>query len=384
MIYDNIQRNMKMVQESAPTFTVSFSEGARIDITDASPDKMFRVEFWDNRLNEKVFETKIKTGMFASTNKRYFIEWKINVYENDDLVYSYVLNLNEKRVFVMLDSKSLGDNIAWFPAAYEFSKINSCKLVCCTFFNFLFEKEYPDVEWIKPGSSYNACFANYTLGYFYGEDRFLYTPVDPRTSPLQKVAADILGIPYEETRPRIVNTLVRTAKNYRKKKYVCIAIHSTAKAKYWLRENGWQDLVDYIKMRGYDVVVIHRENNDLKGVIDDSGDYPLEKRIESLSGCEAFIGVGSGLSWLAWALKKPVVLISGFSAPFAEFQKDCYRVHNSSVCNSCWNDTSIKFDKGDFNWCPRLKDTKDQFVCSKSISVISVIDALEKALQAQL
>lgn len=32
-----------------------------------------------------------------------------------------------------------------------------------------------------------------------------------------------------------------------------------------------------------------------------------------------FIGLSSGLSWLAWATHIPVVLISGFTLPVSEF-----------------------------------------------------------------
>ena len=37
------------------------------------------------------------------------------------------------------------------------------------------------------------------------------------------------------------------------------------------------------------------------------------------------------------SLNKHVVLISGFSEPYSEFQIDCERIHNKDVCNSCYN-----------------------------------------------
>ena len=45
----------------------------------------------------------------------------------------------------------------------------------------------------------------------------------------------------------------------------------------------------------------------------------------------------SGLSWLAWAVGTPVVMISGFTHPTNEFATP-YRVINYHACNSCWND----------------------------------------------
>ena len=37
------------------------------------------------------------------------------------------------------------------------------------------------------------------------------------------------------------------------KKYVTLAIHSTAQAKYWNREDGWQTVVDFMIDKGYEV-----------------------------------------------------------------------------------------------------------------------------------
>jgi autotransporter strand-loop-strand O-heptosyltransferase len=104
--------------------------------------------------------------------------------------------------------------------------------------------------------------------------------------------------------------------------------------------------------------------NDIpEGCIDKTGDIDIQERITDIVNCEFFIGLSSGLSWLAWALNKPVVMISGFSNPSSEFFTP-YRVFNENVCNSCWNDENCKFDRNDWLWCPRNKN----FECSKSIS----------------
>jgi hypothetical protein len=41
---------------------------------------------------------------------------------------------------------------------------------------------------------------------------------------------------------------------------------------------------------------------------------------------------------------------------------------------SCWNNTNVKFDKGDWNWCPEHKDTPRHFECHNSITSQMVID----------
>lgn len=55
------------------------------------------------------------------------------------------------------------------------------------------------------------------------------------------------------------------------------------------------------------------------GAEDFTGDIPLQERVDLLRHASFFIGLGSGLSWLARAAGIPVVLISGFSLPNSEF-----------------------------------------------------------------
>ena len=80
-----------------------------------------------------------------------------------------------------------------------------------------------------------------------------------------------------------------------------------------------------------------------------------------------FVGLSSGLAWLAWSVGVPVVMISGFTHPRNEFYTP-YRVINYHTCNSCWNDPRHIFDHFDFFWCPRHKGTERQFECTRLIT----------------
>lgn len=371
-MFSNLQKRTNNVVQRDLEYKISFNNGARIDVSGASIKKL-TVKFISDGKPE--FTAVIGAGFFASPAKRYYVPWKIEIWDEEAMVASHELDLENKRVFVMLDSRSLGDTLSWVPQIVEFSRVNRCKLVLCTFHNDLFD--YPEVEWIQPGEAIGEVYASYTLGYYLGDDRFNYTPIDPRTSPLGKVATDILGIQYQEIRPMMKSGSILSVRPM-EEKYVCIAIRSTASAKHWHRENGWQDIIDYLNMQGYKVAIIQKEEHHLKNVVDWTGNASLEERMNQLHHAEFFIGLGSGLSWLAWAMKKRVILISGFSNSFAEFQLDCERVINKTVCNSCWNDTGQTFDKGDWNWCPRLKDTQRQFECTKEISCIRVIESIER------
>jgi FkbM family methyltransferase len=122
-------------------------------------------------------------------------------------------------------------------------------------------------------------------------------------------------------------------------------------------------------------------NNYPKGVTIYKGGN-LQEVINDLSTCEFFIGLGSGLSWLAWACELPVVLISGFSEKWAETTLDTYRVINENVCHGCFN--SERLDAGDWNWCPHHKGTERQFECSKQITSEMVINKIKKIMNKKM
>ena len=115
-----------------------------------------------------------------------------------------------------------------------------------------------------------------------------------------------------------------------------------------------------------------------EGAEDFTGDLPLRERINLLAYAEFFIGLGSGLSWLAWAVDIPVILISGITATWFEFDTP-YRIANKLVCFGCHNDTTIKW--GDYEKCPRHKNTTRAYECSTKISAQQVIDAIDQLLE---
>lgn len=275
-------------------------------------------------------------------------------------------------VSIINESGSLGDFLAWTPMVSRYAKINKVKVNYYTPHKHLLEEAYPEINFYNYQHKNNINTPKtIKLGLF---DGYIY-----QDKGLQQIACDLLGIPFEEE----VCKLPQKFKNKDRftKKYVCIAIQSTCQCKYWNNKTGWQQVVDYLKELGYEVICIDRYSNfgiqshmNLmpQNCIDKTGDLPLEDRINDLFHCEFFIGLSSGLAWLAWACGKPVVMVSGFTDAFNEFINP-YRVINKNVCNSCWNDVNLKFDAKNWLWCPRNKD----FECSKEISFEMVKDKID-------
>lgn len=359
-------------------YNVSFVDGARVEML-SNMDLKFNIDISDKNTEEMLYNTTLSKNEWCTTNTKYFREYKVDIKYDDKIVVSHNFDLKGENVLIQLDSKSIGDTIAWFPYVEEFRQKHDCNVYCVTFWNYWFSKEYPEIKFLEPGFKDDIeLYARYLIGWYrpIDPDR---NPIDYRTIPLQQTASDILGLDYKEVRPRIhVADGVRPIEE----KYVCIAQFSTANTKHWHyphkdSNKGWQTIVDWLNEQGYKVMVISKQPTKLKNVINKTGNFPIEHRMNEIKYCEFFLGIGSGLSWLAWALGKKVVMISGFSDPICEFKTNNINVHNFDVCNGCFN--REMFDRGDWNWCPDHKDTDRQFECSINITPKMVTDRIIEA-----
>ena len=380
MIYENLKKNLNNITEPQNVLYVNFIQGAFVEIK-GPVDTEYDVKFINKKTGEVHYQTTIRNNMWTKCSIQYFVDWRIEVYNNGVLWASHDYNAEGKRVYIALDSRALGDTLAWVAYGEEFSKKHKCKVVISTFHNQMFEKEYPNLEFIKPGEPADNIYGMYRIGLYYEEDgsvnRFK-NPTDPKGEPLQKMGSDILGLEYKEVRPRI--TVPKVKKD---DKLITIAIHGTAQSKYWNNKEGWQGVVNWLKGKGYKVKLVSREKDGYMGNkhplgIEQLPEGPLENVMEEMLKSKLFIGIGSGLSWLSWALGTKTVLISGFSYDWAEMQ-DCIRITSpKGKCEGCFN--RLRLDPGDWNWCPDHKGTDRQFECTKSITSQMVISELEKVL----
>lgn len=387
LVEQNSKINLLPV-ETKNKITVSFFGNPRVSVDGIDPSK-YLVKFINNKTNEIVWEDNISNNMWTATNVKYYVEWRVEVWNNNKLVCNEILDYTNKRILISLDSKSIGDTIAWFPYIEEFRKHHNCEIVASTFHNEWFQSQYPDITFTPPGSVVKDLYDMYNIGWFYteeGEIDYSKIPNDFKPQPLQKTASDILGIPYKEIKPKLyVPTLSREIKE----KYVVIAPHGTKHASYWHYPKGWQTLIDYLNSKEYKVVMSAGEalgdpwhdsklGGTLVNVIDKTGTCSLLETFSLISHAEALIGIGSGLAWVSWALNIPTVLISGFSESYTEIQ-DCIRISSPpNKCKGCFN--KYQLDGGDWSWCPEHKNTPRHFECSKSITPETVIDKIKHIL----
>jgi len=202
------------------------------------------------------------------------------------------------------------------------------------------------------------------IKYSFPLDAVLYT------IKLQEAATNILGLDFKEISPRLMYT---SKKALPESKYVTIATNSTSGGKFWTKE-GWQGLINYLVNKGYKVINVSLEENPFDNC-EQIINHNIFDTMALIDHSEFFIGLGSGVSWLAWALGKEVVMINNFAEEDHEFE--CIRITNKNVCNGCWNNQNFKFDKS-WDWCPIYKNTPRHFECQRSITADDVILLLSK------
>ena len=382
LVVNSYKNTVKLNIESKvpqPQFNVNFINGAFLEIK-GGLDVEYDVKFIDQKTGVVHYSGKMRPNHWMRASISYFVDWKI-VASDGEYEYEYKLDLEGQRVYIALESKSLGDTLAWFPQIKEFEKKHKCKVIVSTFWNHFFESEYPEFEFVKPGQTVDNLHAMYLVGWFYKQDGTIDTnknPIDFKKERLQKTTCDILGLEYKEVKPKMA-----VDKNVEKEKIVTIGFHSTAQAKYWNNKTGWQKVVDYAKSLGYRVIMLSKEEDGYMGNVNPTGieyldDYSIENTIKMLQKSQMFIGISSGLSWLSWALGTKTCVVSGFSDSITEFE-DCIRIYTQDgFCRGCFN--THKLDPGDWKWCPKHKNTLREFECSRTISGEEVIRAIKNDL----
>ncbi len=364
--------------EDTNTINVNYINAPKVEIL-GDVFKEYEVEFINRETNEVIHKATINNNMWTSCSKEYYIPWliKINGKEHSRL------ELEGQRVLISLDSNSLGDTIGWTPYAIKFAKKHKCKVILSTFHNDWFKnlEAYKDIEWLEPGNS-TGCTAHYKIGWFRddngGWQNFDMHPRQCNIIPMQATSSDILGLEEKE-----LNYGLDFPKGKRpyKEKYIVIGPNATSGCKEWVYGN-WVTLCKLLQQQGYKVISLTKGEWKLDGVINHYN-QPLDVVANYLHHADLFIGLGSGLSWLNWALGKHTVMINGFSDKHHEFTSRITRIMNDDACFPCWTNRNFVFDAGDWDWCPIHKGTEKQHICQKSITPMQVFKIIKNRLTSK-
>lgn len=289
-------------------------------------NNVYFVVFIDRITGNVIASGSVESNKWIAAKRQWFTWWRINVYKGKEKVYTEDFNPYGKNVFIKIDAKALGDNLAWMPYVEEFRIKHKCNVICSTFFNDLFKDEYRDILFIQPWTEKGKVdnrISNIYATYYVGTqkpDNYAYSPRPYGKIRLQETASDILGLEFREIKAKITRPIIEKTKS------VCISTSGSSIVKEW---NGrWQDVVDYLISEGYEVKAIGKERTDLHGVINKTGDFPLSERISDLCQAQFFIGISSGLSWLAHSCNTYVYIVSDHTPKDHEFSENCTRIYS--------------------------------------------------------
>jgi len=369
-----------------------FNEGGRVMV----PEKggPWHIQLFDDDVGCLIYEAHFPAAKNddqerchrVSTAKKMFVPFRIEVHRQGKLVFTHRYNPRSRKVLIRLPVKTLGDSLAWIGYAPKFQAKHGCELVCSVSDPLipLLSRAYPHISFISNDRIvWKDFYASYNVRLFFEDPERFHQPIDFRQTGLHRTAAYILGVDEADPEPFLRNndTTPPIAEPY-----VTISAQATTQCKYWNNPDGWRELVDSLKAAGYRVICIDQKprhganivwNQIPYGSENQTGDRPLEERMRWIRHAAFHIGLSSGLSWLAWAVGTPTVLISGFTLPLNEFTTP-YRVINYHVCNGCWNDVRQRFDHYDFLYCPHHKGTARQFECTRAITAEQVLTAIRR------
>jgi len=372
------------VLEAVEGIRFDFNDGIRILLP--KNGRAYRVKFSDLDTGLVLYQAEPDPGSYITSIKKFYIRFRLEIFRKGgtEAIFTHDYDAKDREVMIQLPVGTIGDSIGWFSYVERFQKKHGCKLICVMmpWIAALVKDQYPEITFVAPAeTSKFRPYACYYLGLFFKGD-VDHQPIDFRYIGLHRTAAYILGVDPADIPPRFDLSKPREIAE----KYVCIAAQSSSQAKYWNNPHGWREVIRFLRDNGYRVLCVDKEpvhgtgihwNFMPWGCEDFTGDRPLQERVDLIKDADFFIGLSSGLSWLAWGCRVPVVMISGFTHPTNEFDTP-YRVINYHTCHSCWNDMREEFDHFDFLWCPRHKGDERQFECTRLITAEQVISTIRR------
>ena len=351
---------------------LDFNVGLRLQI----PAGNWHVTIRDSSSGIVFFDEDVSNILLTSAEK-FFIPWEVELSLDGASVFSHRYSAEGQLVCFHYFTTGMGDHIILFTYMEKFRRVHRCRVSCfvAPYLRDLIRSYYPEIECYEEGQKPQDAYATYYMAPNFNP---VMMSEEIRTMPMEYYGRELLGlqsagkIVYRPKKPRQI-----------REPYVCIGVQASNTFKAWLNPTGWDQVVRYLKQLGYRVLCIdqNREETDHGNVIrmpdeaeDFTGTLPLHERVELLAYADFFIGLSSGLSWLAWAADIPVIMISGITAPWFEFI-DAYRVYNRLVCHGCHNDTRLPWPE--YETCPYHKGTERAYECSKRISAQQVMDMID-------
>lgn len=312
----------------SPQVTVTDTEGE---------NNLYTVDFCEGR--RILYSYTFNGSKTVYGKQQWYTAWEIIVRKNKKVVFRDIFDLIGKTVHIHNDAHALGDNLAWMPYVEEFRKKHACKVICSTYFNSLFYREYPEITFVQPLAIIPSVYTEYYIGTTLPHNPY-YSPIPYGRVPLQRAGSSILGLVHKEIKPKVTIPIYKKESHFEHvEKSVCISTYASTSDKEW--RGNWQEIVDFLIENNYRVKIISKEHTNLRNIENKTGELPLSERIIDLHKADFFIGCSSGLAWLSWAVGTHVIMISDYTPIDHEFKSGCIRLY-SNKCRKQIIDAPIK------------------------------------------
>lgn len=144
-----------------------FNDGCRLACPEGAGD--WQVNLLDLDTGNVLSQTRFKAGRINST-VRYFVRFRIEVSQNDKIVFEHDYNVANQDVLIRFPVDTLGEVLGSFLCAVKFKERYNSRLTCAmdTRLIALFQDAYPDItfithEQIQPERFY----ATYTIAVYF-------------------------------------------------------------------------------------------------------------------------------------------------------------------------------------------------------------------------
>ena len=310
-------------QEGPHGVRFDFNDGARIALPDAKSP--WRVRLSDLDTGNILYDTTIAAGRVSSA-KRYYVRARIEVWQGGASVLTHDYSADGRDVLIQFPVGTLGDTMGWFPYAVKFKELHGCRLTCA-----MSGEDHPAVprrlsghhlRHPRGGQARALLRDLLALGLFFDDKDFIQQPTDFRHVGLHRTAGYILGVDPTEAPPRIA--LADDSRPIAEP-YVCIA-RAEHDAEQILEQSGRLARDRAVSESGTATASSASTRSRCTARASSGTRSPTAPRTRPATGrwqerarwlkhAEFFVGLSSGLSWLAWAVGAPVVMISGFTHP---------------------------------------------------------------------
>jgi len=286
----------------------------------------------------------------------YLTDWSIHLYTTDGVKLSEEIknSYKDKIVGINFATGALGDSLCWSGSVVKWiEKVSPKKVYMATSWSHIFDKsKYPvNLEFThRANRNEDRTYpqdveVTHLLGITRNHVDIANTrdnhatPCNWQITNMADTQNMALGVPLGAIRPHLIPL---DPKRLHAKPYVTICSYTTQKVKHLLSNKAWMTLIRRIESFGFDVISIGDKHTTFPEIIDAcSSDITVAMRY--IRDAEFHVGLSSGLSWMAWAYNKHVLMINNFTHEGYEFIEGNTRILNNAVSYGHFNNPNTEW-----------------------------------------